>query len=314
MDEYEVEGAISRDLFRTDSDSEEDEEGYREQQEGDMSVGEDNLGTTHETFVLREILHCVVEEQQIGGGIATRLWPAAEYLAEYIVQLSQMKSSSKEFPESLDDIRKGLAGSCDDENSSQDNCIPILELGSGIGLTGLELATQLNAKLLMTEIDEGLPLLKKNTELNRGRFRLGKDAVSVGRLSWSSSDDCECAIEWYKDLISSSSSPRPLLILASDCVYWESLHEPLERALQQLLSACPGSVCILAGMRRWKRDNHFYLNLGRQSRTPTHELRCTRLKETVRREKGERVIMRVFEVRWCERESKKKRGTAAQEE
>jgi hypothetical protein len=49
-------------------------------------------------------------------------------------------------------------------------------------------------------------------------------------------------------------------------------------------------------------------NLGKRTRTATHELQCTCLQETVRRNENgtEREIMRIFVVQWVERQRKQK--------
>jgi hypothetical protein len=46
--------------------------------------------------------------------------------------------------------------------------------------------------------------------------------------------------------------------------------------------------------------------LGKRTRTATHELQCTCLQETVRRNGTEREIMRIFAVQWVERQRKQK--------
>jgi hypothetical protein len=88
------------------------------------------------------------------------------------------------------------------------------------------------------------------------------------------------------------------VIIGADLVYWEDLHLPLEKTLFQLLLAAPvGSVAVLAGMRRWKRDNTFYQSLGKRTRTNTHRLQCICIKEDVHRTiNNERQVMRIYIV------------------
>jgi hypothetical protein len=60
------------------------------------------------------------------------------------------------------------------------------------------------------------------------------------------------------------SSNSPVLVLASDCVYYAKLHLPLEQTLAALLSNAPkGLMWLIAGARRWKRDSKFYAKLGK---------------------------------------------------
>jgi hypothetical protein len=195
-------------------------------------------------------------------------------------------------------------------SNSNEHVLPIIELGAGVGLTGIELATQLSVRVLLTDLEVALPLLQKNALLNQERYRLGPDAVEVLKLGWGVEEDYQKALDWTREISPDAdidATQTPLLILGSDCVYWENLHEPLEDTLYRLLSSTPQeSMCLLATVRRWKRDNTFYQNLGKRTRTATHELQCTCLQETVRRNGTEREIMRIFAVQWVERQRKQK--------
>lgn len=293
-DDDAVEGSIARGLFRTDSDS-----------EGDDEDRADRPATTtpEETIIQHEVMHVRVEEKRLGGSIAQRLWPAAEYLANFIIDFATLLDNDDEDNLLERSSLRQLLSQLHEDGS----CLPVIELGAGIGLTGLELATQLPLKVLLTDLDEALPLLRGNVALNRDRFRLGPSAVTVQKLAWGDQDEAEKALEWYRSVVSSNQSP--LLLIGSDCVYWEDLHGPLETCLAQLLSqAPPGSMCLLAGMRRWKRDNSFYQSLGKRTRTPTHELRCISVQETVKRrtDAGNREIMRVYAITWVKRQTKSK--------
>jgi hypothetical protein len=315
MDDADLEGAITRSLFRTDSDSDEEEQDeVVSNNEEALRSSEPSMSTSTSTStsstVRREIMHVVVEEQQTGGSIAHRLWPAAEYLANFVLAVVAVASSSRDGSD-----EKSLDSSCDKKElalevlkvllvpQNTSSVLPIIELGAGIGLTSIELATQLPVRVLLTDLQIGLPLLQKNALLNQESYRLGPDAVQVQKLGWGEQEDYRKALHWYHEL--TATVQVPLLILGSDCVYWENLHEPLEDTLFRLLSAAPpGSICLLAGMRRWKRDNTFYQSLGKRTRTQTHELQCTCLQETVKRDGTEREIMRVYAVQWVQRQRK----------
>ena len=296
-----AEGAAFRNFFggeSSDSDEDNDKNGRIERKEPvERPIQQD-------VYEQREILHVLIEEQTVGGSIAHRLWPAAEYLATFVMDCYHGKITQETFQRSSTDrrledvslaLRQQALGSLKIILKSYP-VIPILELGAGIGLTGLEIATQLQSHVLLTEMDVGLPLLYRNTELNQDRFALGKDAARPQRLEWSSSQDRDKALGWYRQV---AEDQQPLLILASDCVYWEVTHKPLEETLAHLLSELPiNSICLLAGERRWKRDNTFYQTLGKHSRTQTHTLHCTSLQETIRRDGDSRQVMRVYAVQW----------------
>ena len=81
-DEASIEGAVNRYLFRTESDTDQDDD--------DDILGQNSLFTdTHENqpvdvFVERQIMNVLLAEQHVGGSIAQRLWPAAQYLADFV--------------------------------------------------------------------------------------------------------------------------------------------------------------------------------------------------------------------------------------
>lgn len=325
MDDADMEGAITRSLFRTDSDSDEEDidvliGSMKEDEACSSNEDKDSISPSSasepatSSTVRRQVMHVVLEEQETGGSIAQRLWPAAEYLAKFVLavdsssrgsdETSASRSFSSDRKEPVLEVLKQLLGP---QNTSK--VLPVIELGAGVGLTGIELATQLSVKVLLTDLEIGLPLLQTNALLNQERYRLGTDAVTVQKLGWGVEEDYQKALDWYHELAGTSADKQqqhlPLLIMGSDCVYWECLHEPLEDTLCRLLSSAPpGSMCLLANMRRWKRDNTFYQAIGKRTRTPTHELQCTCLQETVRRDAGteHREIMRVFAVQWVERQ------------
>lgn len=188
--------------------------------------------------------------------------------------------------------------------ASSSSYFSILELGAGVGYTGLKLALELPCKVLLTDMEEAIPSLNKNIQLNSHQFRLGSSAVSCTPLLWGAQQDS------YLETISPNINNHNWLILASDCVYYEELHLPLEQTLASLLSSKANSsshhrLCLLAGMRRWKRDNTFYSQLGRRTRTSTHTLQCTCLHELVEKpgtsNSDNRNILRVYAVRWVAR-------------
>jgi hypothetical protein len=258
----------TKSLFRTDSDS--------------ILSGDDGETTEDAPSTrIEQIMHVEIEQVSMRVSIAQRLWPAAQQLALFVLNVK-----TNEMYAQLHTIL-------------QLDSISILELGAGVGFTGLELATQMPARVLLTDLAEGLPLLQSNTSRNSSRFVI-PNAVSVQKLEWGIEEDAIRALDYFKEY------QTPLLALGADCVYWEELHEPLERALFHILSRAPqGSLCLLAGMRRRKRDNKFYQNLGKRTCTATHELRCTCMDETVERHGAKREIMRIFAVEWVQRQDRR---------
>lgn len=48
----------------------------------------------------------------------------------------------------------------------------------------------------------------------------------------------------------------PLLVVASDCVYWECLFQPLHDTFLELIGM--GAHIIVSHVKRWKRDTQFF--------------------------------------------------------
>jgi hypothetical protein len=310
MNEDEIEGAVTRNLFRTDSDSSDEDDCHAVVD----PIAENRRFSGTRATLRREVLHVTLEEKVGEVSIAQQLWPAAEFLARYILDVAESLETQASIDlnthvsicsrenEQRSSAFRALQEALESKNSEK--AAPIIELGAGLGLTGLEIATQLSVHVLSTELEEGIPMLKTIITVNKSAFKLGEKAVEAQELMWGNKAQSQDALLWYERVC--GGVPRPLVVLGSDVVYWEELHDPLERTLYDLLSNTPpGSICILAGMRRWKSDTSFYKTLGKRSRTASHELYCSLLKEDLRRSEGSRQIMRIYAVQWVERETKK---------
>jgi Lysine methyltransferase len=445
-DEYDEEdGRTARNLFRTGSDSSSSSSDEPEEEENESSVTRRNGGSTaaaaaaargstcttaaaepqqdEETKSNSSSLymrHCidnlVLETQGAGGGsIAQRLWPAAQHLADFVLEI--MMSNADEQQQRAtgvkdDETEQGEQSQHDNKHpheplSSQSSSTSttktdgkgfitttttcrttsiqrtqpaihartqlqqilwheerlfLVELGAGVGLTGLVLATshastrRLTAvHVLLTDLDEAMTLLQRNIASNQSQLfpsstttannfndddndnnnNNNNNTITTIRtaqaqpLQWGVLEDYEMAMAWYRRVASvsqykspeSSSSENivfpqpppqssssslcddetnapspalappaaagapPILFLGSDLVYWECLYEPLEHALYHVLLQAPiGSLCLLAGMRRWKRDTAFYKSMGkRTSRTSScsWQLQCTCIQEEI---------------------------------
>ena len=94
----------------------------------------------------------------------------------------------------------------------------ILELGAGTGIAGLFAAKCLEARVVLTDAEDHLALLRDNVKRND----LG-ERVAVQLFDW-------------KDEASWDLSSAPDLILCTDNAYHPSLYEPLAAALERCLS------------------------------------------------------------------------------
>lgn len=306
-DDDSLEGAITQSLFRTESESDEEEEvdGDTAAEHARPSHEATTLLSTSDTYGERPVLNILLAEKKEGPSIAEKLWPAAQHLAKFVMDVQSDSSAillpnneeghadaSKEHASNARATLKHLLqqnGSC---------LLRILELGAGVGLTGLHLGTCCDCRVLLTDLPEAMPLLERNITLNQSKFVGGTEAVTCQVLAWGNENDAGKIVQEWKE----NESDDPILILASDCVYWSELHLPLEQTLAYLLSNTPdGSLCLIAGARRWKKDTKFYAKLGKATKSETHGLVATLLDETVTRNEESREIMRVYSVEWLPR-------------
>ncbi|KAI0751302.1 putative methyltransferase-domain-containing protein [Daedaleopsis nitida] len=163
------------------------------------------------------------------GGIA---WPAGEVLASYIAQKGSLQGRN------------------------------VLELGSGTGLVGL-VAGILGARVWITDQANNLfailparPLLgimKQNVHLNNL-----ESCVSVAELNWSALSTASARGEPLP-----TSIPKPDLILAADCVYFEPAFPLLVQTLADLVADGSPDVLFCYKKRR-KADKRFFTLLKRE--------------------------------------------------
>eukprot|EP00981_Chlorochromonas_danica_P002327 scaffold448_cov135-Ochromonas_danica.AAC.2 len=168
----------------------------------------------------------IVVNERRKKGIAHQLWPAAEYLAEYIISHKN----------DIFDCRRPYL---------------MVELGAGLGLTGLFLCNALkgfvDVKLLLTDLPEAVQGLWEGIEMN-GLKSLASAAV----LEWGNIDQAAQVDDYLEH------GQRKLLIIASDVVYFEHLFEPLASTIRFLCERL-GATVLLAHFKRWKKDQKFFV-------------------------------------------------------
>eukprot|EP00520_Triparma_pacifica_P004224 CAMPEP_0118664068 /NCGR_PEP_ID=MMETSP0785-20121206/17795_1 /TAXON_ID=91992 /ORGANISM="Bolidomonas pacifica, Strain CCMP 1866" /LENGTH=266 /DNA_ID=CAMNT_0006557909 /DNA_START=166 /DNA_END=963 /DNA_ORIENTATION=+ len=262
-----------RSMFPDSSDSEEEEE----EEEVDVHDGQSHQSTMASPITM---IDGVTVVQDPSAGISSKLWPAATHLSSYL-----LRSSSAPSPPPR-----------------------IIELGAGVGLTGIKLSKAWGSHVILTDLPSALPLLQSNIDANPSTA-----SVTCAPLAWGTSD-WSSVVSMCETFFPATSppSPRPFdLIIAADCVYWEELHAPLRSTLLSLLSSAPDSKCLICGMRRWKSDNSFYKSLGKV-RNSEGKLECKVVDEVVNRverkaetegyfddlDGEEREVIRVYEVKF----------------
>jgi predicted nicotinamide N-methyase len=119
----------------------------------------------------------------------------------------------------------------------------VVELGAGTGMAGV-MAARLGAHVTLTDLPHVLPNLQKNVDLNAATC--GDGSLTVAPLRWGILEDA---------------TMRPDFVIAADCVYYDSLFEPLMQTLKWLTvedEKRKPAVVLLAHLRRWKKDSQFF--------------------------------------------------------
>lgn len=130
----------------------------------------------------------------------------------------------------------------------------VLELGAGTGMAGV-MAARLGARVTLTDLPHVLQNLQRNVDMNLEDVEACGGSIDVQPLRWGVQED-----------VTVLTAQPPDLILASDCVYHDTLFEPLMQTLKWLFGigdaatgkAAVGPVLLLAHLRRWKKDGHFF--------------------------------------------------------
>ncbi|XP_063697425.1 protein N-lysine methyltransferase METTL21D [Culicoides brevitarsis] len=160
---------------------------------------------------------CLDLHQIIEGQVSAVVWDASIVLARYLIH--RCNSSPK--------YLKGKN---------------ILELGSGLGLCGMT-ACCLGAKsVLLTDLDEAIPLLQVNVDKNKEKFDKSTK-VEVKALKWSTEDAAKLIENEIFDVI-----------LVSDCIYYEESIEPLIETLVTLLKEKETKVLLAQELRESQKQ------------------------------------------------------------
>lgn len=172
----------------------------------------EHLGDSDLTFDNRLSRSLKIHEDGGESGCGGKIWIAGELLAKYVLDF-------------------GLVGKK-----------KVIEIGSGTGLVGLSLGLSDkkddDVEIYITDIDELVPLMNRNIELNG----LGK-TVKAETLSWG-----EELPEYAKEGVD--------VVLAADCVYLESAFPLLEKTLVDLTNK--DTLVLMSYRKRRKADVRFF--------------------------------------------------------
>ena len=198
----------------------------------------EHLGDTDLSFDGR--LDPAIRIHEDGGesGCGGKIWIAAQLLCEYILERT---TNSPAFV--LDGNRPVKS---------------VLELGSGTGLVGICVAMLDKQRLkqgidvTITDIDQILPLMERNVELNHVQ-----DHVRVKRLWWGEPLPLAEYFETSSGNLCERKSKIDLILLA-DCVYLEAAFKPLMDTLLELTNCSNPPVILMASKKRRKADKKFF--------------------------------------------------------
>lgn len=159
-------------------------------------------------------------------GLSFQLWPAATGMCRYLENAYGANQT----------LLRGVR---------------VLELGAGTGMAGV-MAARLGAYVTLSDLPHVLPNLQRNVDLNLAEVEACGGSLAVQPLRWGVEED-----------VTLFSTSPPDLILASDCVYYDTLFEPLMQTLKWLcgaekLAGMGSPVVLLAHLRRWKKDGQFF--------------------------------------------------------
>lgn len=205
-------------------------------------------------------------------GIAHQLWPAATFLSEYIVSKPHLL---------VDDT---FISSISGQQSTED--IVFLELGAGLGVTGIFLAKYFgNSNLssiyhakhtVVTDLEEAYSGLQDNIRLNiqtdDDSCEAEQPQISASVVSWGNEEELVQTLDQicqYLTPLDGNSPRRTLVVLAADVIYWECLFDPLLNCIAQLLELTSAkhngrfatyfaqTRILIAHYKRWKKDQIF---------------------------------------------------------
>lgn len=166
---------------------------------------------------------------RIEGQVSTVVWDASIVLARYLIQ--QFKKN----PEFLRDKN-------------------ILEIGSGLGLCGMT-AAMLGAKfVLMTDLEEAIPLLEYNVEQNRSKFGELPN-VQVTALTWSKEEAEKLAQDKIFDYI-----------LISDCIYYDESIDALLDTLNVLIKNKKSVILLAQELRESQKQINIFKQFIQKAR------------------------------------------------
>ncbi|ORX76431.1 hypothetical protein K493DRAFT_321557 [Basidiobolus meristosporus CBS 931.73] len=175
----------------------------------------------------------------LAAGVGSTIWDASYVLSKYIEKAVGTDSTQAEESNFL---RK--------PSQRVRSAVSCLELGSGTGLVGLVSGAVLQhlRQLYLSDKSSVMPLLKHNVGANQ--FREDLDVIAV-TLDWTNLEEAP------EELTEKSID----LIVCSDCLWEENLHQPLLDAFVKYSN--PRTMVLLAfESRKFEEEARFFAKFG----------------------------------------------------
>lgn len=128
-----------------------------------------------------------------------------------------------------------------------------LELGAGSGLAGI-VAASLGARVLLTDLEEALPLLELNAAANAP---LCDAAPTAAPLEWGDAELHPACASFVSPAAPGTRQP-PLWLLCSDVVYAPEAYAPLLATLRRLAPDAASARIVMAHRSRHPDENDFW--------------------------------------------------------
>ena len=124
----------------------------------------------------------------------------------------------------------------------------ILEIGTGVGILGVKLATHLNTPVVMTDLPDAKALVEENIRINNDKFNDLKRNAQFRELDW----EKKPYPEWTK-------TEEFDLVVMADVTYNTATFVPLADTLEHLLRhGAKGAKVVCCGKRRHGDEEEFW--------------------------------------------------------
>ncbi|KAI1300855.1 hypothetical protein EDD11_005924 [Mortierella claussenii] len=232
-----------------------------------------------------DLLAMVATMQDISAfGIAGRIWDSSYILNAFLHGSSDQHTFTPPCPIPHKYFLSSLS------TTGENDAIRILELGAGTGYVGIALAKRLcpSATLVLTDLEEVMPLLEKNVR-NNVHGRIANDDWTSAPLSSTSTSSTPVSerqqayakivvepLEWGNSSHAAKilTQGRIDYIVASDLVYFPELYPPLLQTLREIADMETRVIFGYKDRAQWK-EMPFWEQFGR-----FFEIEVVRIEET----------------------------------